>query len=429
MASFTGNPNFTATGTGAATRPAADVMDEFVFAANFTGYDESGTTDSSAAIMAAHGEAIARNRELILSGTPRITSKLTIDAPARWRMQGQHYKPGFLSMGSVIIKDAGLDDDAIEITENAWGTILDGVAVLGEEGNGGDGFYIWGNDVTLIKCVATGMGQDGCRIGSKADVDANANGWRLSDCSFGYNVRDGLRVDDASEGPTDANAGLADGLSCVLNGGNGLTIDRGVLGNTFVAPLFEGNQGYGIDLGANATNNIFVGGDVEGNGIANVRENVLFANRFLEIVVEGYRYNNLLRNGTFAPRVVGSTSAGTGTYTTQKGYYVISGHSVHFIIELVWTAHNGAGDLLIELGTLPPLEADDINSAIPGITPVSIMSSGISFTSGGFLTAAYFHSTGKINVGTNNGGTTASLPMDSAGSLWLQGLLIPLLPN
>ena len=91
--------DFTATGAGAATRPLAQVVDEFVLASNFAGYDENGEatgTDSAAAIMAADAVARSRSRELVLTRpAPDSRPSSSSNAPTRWRMHGQHFKPGF----------------------------------------------------------------------------------------------------------------------------------------------------------------------------------------------------------------------------------------------------------------------------------------------------------------------------------------------
>ena len=47
----------------------------------------------------------------------------------------------------------------------------------------------------------------------------------------------------------------------------------------------------------------------------------------------------------FTPVVVGSGTAGAGTYTTQSGIYSVVGRTVHFSIALVWTAHTGTGNI------------------------------------------------------------------------------------
>jgi len=51
--------------------------------------------------------------------------------------------------------------------------------------------------------------------------------------------------------------------------------------------------------------------------------------------------------GVFTPTVVGLTTAGVGTYTSQIGRYTRIGNRVHFSVNLVWTAHTGSGSLAI----------------------------------------------------------------------------------
>jgi hypothetical protein len=51
--------------------------------------------------------------------------------------------------------------------------------------------------------------------------------------------------------------------------------------------------------------------------------------------------------GTWTPVVVGATTPGTGTYTTQVGRYTKIGNRVFFNLNLNWSAHTGAGDMSI----------------------------------------------------------------------------------
>ena len=51
--------------------------------------------------------------------------------------------------------------------------------------------------------------------------------------------------------------------------------------------------------------------------------------------------------GTFIPIIVGSTAAGTGTYSAQVGYYTKIGNTVIFSLSVTWTAHNGTGAITI----------------------------------------------------------------------------------
>lgn len=52
--------------------------------------------------------------------------------------------------------------------------------------------------------------------------------------------------------------------------------------------------------------------------------------------------------GTFTPVIIGSSSAGTGTYTTQAGSYTKIGNRVFFSLYLVWSAHTGTGYMIVD---------------------------------------------------------------------------------
>ena len=52
---------------------------------------------------------------------------------------------------------------------------------------------------------------------------------------------------------------------------------------------------------------------------------------------------NDYEEGTFTPTIVGSTTAGTGTYNTQIGTYTKIGNRVFIQIRLDWSAHTGTG--------------------------------------------------------------------------------------
>lgn len=54
--------------------------------------------------------------------------------------------------------------------------------------------------------------------------------------------------------------------------------------------------------------------------------------------------------GTTTPTVAGSATPGTGTYTAQTGIWRRVGNRVDFYLEIVWTAHTGAGNVRIVHG-------------------------------------------------------------------------------
>jgi hypothetical protein len=120
--------------------------------------------------------------------------------------------------------------------------------------------------------------------------------------------------------------------------------------------------------------------------------------------------------GTFTPTVVGSSTAGTATYSEQQGRYTKIGRLVQFEIFIVYSAGTGTGNLNI--------------SGLPfNIGGISYPS----FTIGAFdqiiLTAdTYAMAWGNINTSTirlaqmpTGGGTQSSIPYDAAGAMQISG--------
>lgn len=66
--------------------------------------------------------------------------------------------------------------------------------------------------------------------------------------------------------------------------------------------------------------------------------------------------------GSFTPTIVGGTTAGTGTYTTQTGFYIKVGRFVYVNIWIVITAHDGTGQ--IQITGLPYASASVANGGI-----------------------------------------------------------------
>jgi hypothetical protein len=54
---------------------------------------------------------------------------------------------------------------------------------------------------------------------------------------------------------------------------------------------------------------------------------------------------NDYEEGTFTPTVTGTTTAGTGTYSNQTGYYTKVGRLVTITVYMNWTAHTGTGNM------------------------------------------------------------------------------------
>jgi len=52
---------------------------------------------------------------------------------------------------------------------------------------------------------------------------------------------------------------------------------------------------------------------------------------------------------TWTPYLLGGTTEGVGTYTTQDGWYYLSTIMVDYWFTITWSAHTGTGDLYMKL--------------------------------------------------------------------------------
>jgi len=78
--------------------------------------------------------------------------------------------------------------------------------------------------------------------------------------------------------------------------------------------------------------------------------------------------------GTWTPVIVGSSTAGTGTYSVQNGRYTKIGNRVYFGVYCIWSAHTGTGDMT--MGGLP------FTSSGSNFTGVSIRYSNLTCSAG-----------------------------------------------
>jgi hypothetical protein len=129
--------------------------------------------------------------------------------------------------------------------------------------------------------------------------------------------------------------------------------------------------------------------------------------------------NNLddYEEGSFTPVVVGSSSAGTATYSAQNGRYVKIGRAVNFNLYCDWSAGTGTGNL--HIGGLPYV-ADSA-----GIYPACAIgeTSNITLSANGIMTARVQISNSVIFISQYpaGGGTTSSVSYDDAGYVVLAG--------
>jgi hypothetical protein len=118
--------------------------------------------------------------------------------------------------------------------------------------------------------------------------------------------------------------------------------------------------------------------------------------------------------GTFTPTIVGTSTAGTGTYTTQFGKYTKVGNVVTLVIWLTWVAHTGTGNMRV--------------AGIPFVTPndgtqewISLADAATLTITAGSVLCVYFPSNasqivvGYISPGT--AGINGAVAMDTAATI------------
>lgn len=126
-----------------------------------------------------------------------------------------------------------------------------------------------------------------------------------------------------------------------------------------------------------------------------------------EIIVGG---ESLIVNGTWTPEVVGSTSAGTGTYTSQIGRYTKIGRMVHFNLEIAWTAHTGTGNIAV---TLPFRNGSTFS-------PCSLLPSNLTYSNQ--LTALVVAGASLVRLYTHSSNAGfGTVTMDTTGTLYMSG--------
>jgi hypothetical protein len=118
--------------------------------------------------------------------------------------------------------------------------------------------------------------------------------------------------------------------------------------------------------------------------------------------------------GSFDPVIEGDSTAGTGTYTTQSGYYRKVGSVVSFNLHLEWTAHTGSGNMRID--GLPFVTSLNFH-------PVSVISSGISLITGYMLQAFIIPGNYMVGFWQTPLTTTSKVDvqLDSAGEIIIAG--------
>ena len=124
------------------------------------------------------------------------------------------------------------------------------------------------------------------------------------------------------------------------------------------------------------------------------------------------------KEGTFTPVVVGSTAAGTATYSLALGTYTKVGRLVHFTLSLSWSAHTGTGDMTIT--GLPFAQNANVNQTVFTVQSANL---GIPVGAYGVIARLAQSSSTILLFGDGIAATSSTpvIPMDTAATLFISG--------
>ncbi len=324
---------------------------------NVTG---DGTTDDTTALS--NAITAAAGKRLVISGTPLITSTITVSNHCEIIFEGA---PGNFSgryPDSYIKKDAAMTTTALIISGESV-TLRNG-GVVGVAGNTKDNIQITGHSCRWENLFSTLAGQDGLRIGEAATGTPNTNAFQLDKPCCTNNGRYGIHIsDDDAGGAPNANAGTLIAPFVQSNTSHGLYINN-AFGNTIIGILAQSNSGVGVYLDERSVSNTFIGGDIEANTdaggtagddlvtVASVQAagSQYGGNAFINTNVGTPPTDNATMTsrgwvgfdgfgtasgtgtingeGTWTPTIAGSSTPGTNTYSTQNGRWFKNGRMV-----------------------------------------------------------------------------------------------------
>ncbi len=121
--------------------------------------------------------------------------------------------------------------------------------------------------------------------------------------------------------------------------------------------------------------------------------------------------------GTFNPTIIGTTTAGTGTYSIQVGIYTKVGNWVLVYIYLAWSAHTGTGNMRIEGLPFTSSATTNVNPAL------AYYNSSIALTASNVMQIVVATNSTQISIQQYpvGGGGATNVAMDTAGQIIATG--------
>lgn len=121
--------------------------------------------------------------------------------------------------------------------------------------------------------------------------------------------------------------------------------------------------------------------------------------------------------GTWTPVIIGSSTAGAGTYSLQEGFYTKIGRQVTVTGTVVWSAHTGTGTMRVS-GLPYTIKNDNTYSSFAleyGTLTVSALAIAIIVTRPG---QTYL----QVDETVAGGSSQSGVPVDTAASLYFQAI-------
>jgi hypothetical protein len=218
-----------------------------------------------------------------------------------------------------------------------------------------------------------------------------------------------------------ASANPTFGTAVVAGGGTGAVTLTGVLtGNGTSAITASSVTQYAVLVGGAsnavgsiadvATGQVLVSGGISANPAFSATPTVTSITFGAGTALSNYA------EGTFTPTVVGTSVAGTATYSNQVGQYTRIGRQVFFYIALAWSSGNGSGNL--QINGLP----FTVNSSSVAITTSIVYTNAVATSSYLYFLLTANATTGGMNFGlTTSGGTGTVAYAASAAALYITG--------
>lgn len=125
---------------------------------------------------------------------------------------------------------------------------------------------------------------------------------------------------------------------------------------------------------------------------------------------------NWYEEGAWTPTIIGSTTAGVGTYSVQVGRYTRIGRMVQVQMFLVWTAHTGTGNM--DVAGLP-FTSNNTSFNFSGVTIGQFENVTLTALNTPFAYIAANSTVISLKQTPVGGGAAASIPLDTSANIIL----------